>query len=112
MKQVYVEDIHRHVGEEVTLKGWLYNKRSSGKIHFLQVRDGTGVIQAVVSKADVSDEAFALSDRLIGPLRGLELRLLEDGLDKGSAFDVVVGNPFSLFRTRHVRVPLFISLAA
>jgi len=65
MKQVYVEDIHRHVGEEVTLKGWLYNKRSSGKIHFLQVRDGTGVVQAVVSKADVSDEAFALSDRLM-----------------------------------------------
>ncbi len=65
MKRVYIEDIHRHVGEEVTLNGWLHNKRSSGKIHFLQVRDGTGVIQAVVSKADVSDRVFALSDRLM-----------------------------------------------
>jgi asparaginyl-tRNA synthetase len=65
MKQVYVEEIHRHVGEEVTVKGWLYSKRSSGKVHFLQVRDGTGVIQAVVSKADVSEEVFALSDGLM-----------------------------------------------
>ncbi|MBW2120777.1 MAG: asparagine--tRNA ligase [Deltaproteobacteria bacterium] len=64
MKGVYIEDIERHVGQEVTLRGWLYNKRSSGKIHFLQVRDGTGVIQAVVSKNDVSPEVFALSDRL------------------------------------------------
>jgi asparaginyl-tRNA synthetase len=65
MKQVYIEDIHHHVGDEVTIKGWLYNKRSSGKIHFLQVRDGTGVIQAVVSKSDVSGEVFALSDELM-----------------------------------------------
>ncbi len=65
MKQVYIEEIHRHVGEEVTIRGWLYGKRSSGKVHFLQVRDGTGVIQAVVSKADVSDEVFALSDGLM-----------------------------------------------
>jgi asparaginyl-tRNA synthetase len=64
MKRVYIEKIGDHVGEEVTLKGWLYNRRSSGKIHFLQVRDGTGVIQAVVSKGDVSDEVFDLSDRL------------------------------------------------
>ena len=64
MKRVYIEKIGDHVGEEVTLKGWLYNKRSSGKIHFLQVRDGTGVIQVVVSKGDVSDEVFDLSDRL------------------------------------------------
>jgi len=65
MKRVYIEEIHRHVGEEVVLKGWLYNKRSSGKIHFLQVRDGTGVIQAVVSKGDVSPEVFDQSDRLM-----------------------------------------------
>ena len=65
MKQVYVNEVHQHVGEEVVLKGWLYNRRSSGKIHFLQVRDGTGVIQAIVSKSDVSPEVFDLSDRLI-----------------------------------------------
>ena len=61
---VYVSDIARHQGQEVTLKGWLYNKRSSGKLHFLQVRDGTGVIQCVVSRSDVSPETFHLADHL------------------------------------------------
>jgi asparaginyl-tRNA synthetase len=60
----YIEDIHRHEGEEVTLKGWLYNKRSSGKLHFLQVRDGTGTLQCVVFKGDVTPEEFALADHL------------------------------------------------
>jgi aspartyl/asparaginyl-tRNA synthetase len=60
----YIEDIHRHEGEEVTLKGWLYNKRSSGKLHFLQVRDGTGTLQCVVFKGDVTPEEFALAEHL------------------------------------------------
>ena len=53
-----------HVGQEVTLRGWLYNKRSSGKLHFLEVRDGSGVVQAVVFKGDVSPELFAAADHL------------------------------------------------
>ena len=48
MAHVYIEDIGRHEGEEVTIKGWLNNRRSSGKIHFLIVRDGTGFIQAIM----------------------------------------------------------------
>ena len=63
-KWVYVGSLGEHVGEEVTLKGWLYNKRSKGKLHFLLVRDGTGVVQAVVSKSDVSPEAFGATDAL------------------------------------------------
>jgi asparaginyl-tRNA synthetase len=55
---VYIADIARHEGQEVLLKGWLYNKRSSGKLHFLQVRDGTGVIQCVVFQGDVTPEVF------------------------------------------------------
>ncbi len=58
MSRIYVEDIANSVGREVTVKGWLYNMRSSGKLHFLLVRDGTGTVQCVVSKADVSDEIF------------------------------------------------------
>jgi asparaginyl-tRNA synthetase len=61
---VYIEDIGRHAGEEVTIKGWLHNRRSSGKIHFLIVRDGTGFIQAVMSKAAVGDEQFQRADHL------------------------------------------------
>ena len=61
---VYIEDLARHAGEEVTLKGWLNNKRSSGKIHFLQLRDGTGVCQCVASLADVGAESFAAADHM------------------------------------------------
>jgi asparaginyl-tRNA synthetase len=60
----YIEDIARHEGQTVTLRGWLANRRSSGKIHFLQVRDGSGFIQAVMSKAAVGDEAFTRADHL------------------------------------------------
>ena len=64
MAHVYIEDIGRHEGEEVTIKGWLHNRRSSGKIHFLILRDGTGFIQAVVSRAAVGDDLFKLADHL------------------------------------------------
>src|SRR2546430_9202127 len=61
---VYIEDIGAHEGEEVTIKGWLHNRRSSGKIHFLILRDGSGFIQAVMSKAAVGEELFKAADHL------------------------------------------------
>ncbi|MBI3401789.1 MAG: asparagine--tRNA ligase [Acidobacteria bacterium] len=64
MAHVYIEDIGRHEGEEVTIKGWLHNRRSSGKIHFLILRDGSGFIQGVMSKAAVGEEAFKAADHL------------------------------------------------
>ncbi|WP_018922289.1 asparagine--tRNA ligase [Salsuginibacillus kocurii] len=56
-----IETIGQHVGEEVTIGCWLSNKRSSGKIAFLQLRDGTGFIQGVVPKSAVSEDTFQLS---------------------------------------------------
>ena len=47
---VFIEDIAGHTGQTVTLKGWLHNRRSSGKIHFLTLRDGTGFLQCVCRK--------------------------------------------------------------
>ena len=64
MAHVYIEDIGKHEGEEVTIKGWLHNRRSSGKIHFLTVRDGSGFIQAVMSKAVVGEDVFKAADHL------------------------------------------------
>jgi asparaginyl-tRNA synthetase len=64
MAHVYIEDIGKHEGEEVTIKGWLHNRRSSGKIHFLTVRDGSGFIQAVMSKAAVGEDLFKAADHL------------------------------------------------
>jgi asparaginyl-tRNA synthetase len=62
--RVWVEDVHRHVEGEVTLRGWLYHRRSSGKLHFLMVRDGTGTIQCVVFVKDVTPEVFEQAGRL------------------------------------------------
>src|SRR5215831_20794340 len=62
--QAYIEDIAKFDGQPVTIKGWLAGRRSSGKIHFLQIRDGSGFIQAVMSKAAVGDETFARADHL------------------------------------------------
>ena len=61
---VYIEDIGTHDGEAVTIKGWLHNRRSSGKIHFLTLRDGSGFLQAVMSKAAVGDDMFKAADHL------------------------------------------------
>ena len=57
-KQTYINQLSAHEGNEVLLKGWLYNMRSSGKILFPQLRDGTGVVQCVVLKSSVSPEEW------------------------------------------------------
>lgn len=64
MTRIDIADAGRHVGESVEIRGWLYNRRSSGKIQFLEVRDGTGFIQAVMVKSEVGEEAFAAADHL------------------------------------------------
>ncbi|MCC6398972.1 MAG: asparagine--tRNA ligase [Bacteroidetes bacterium] len=64
MSRVYIEDLHLHVGQPVTLRGWLYNKRSSGKIRFLVMRDGTGLVQGVMAKGTAPEEAFNDFDAL------------------------------------------------
>tara|TARA_B100000745_G_scaffold252900_1_gene175130 strand:- start:583 stop:1875 length:1293 start_codon:yes stop_codon:yes gene_type:complete len=60
----YIEEIAGFEGQQVTLRGWLHKRRSSGKIHFLTVRDGTGFMQAVMSKSVVGEEAFHRADHL------------------------------------------------
>ena len=61
---VRIQDVARYVGEEVTLQGWLYNKTDKGKLQFLQVRDGTGMIQAVVFQKEASPDCFAAAQRV------------------------------------------------
>ena len=56
--KVCITDLKNNVGKEVTLAGWLYNSRSSGKLQFLILRDGTGLCQCVVEKGKISDELF------------------------------------------------------
>ncbi|WP_407406594.1 asparagine--tRNA ligase [Peribacillus sp.] len=57
--KITIKDASKYVDQEVTIGGWLANKRSSGKIAFLQIRDGSGFIQGVVVKADVGEDLFS-----------------------------------------------------
>jgi asparaginyl-tRNA synthetase len=59
-----IENIACLDGKEVTIQGWLQLKTGKGKLQFLRVRDGTGVIQAVVFRGNVSPEAFEAAKRL------------------------------------------------
>ena len=58
----YIEDLSNHEDEQVTLKGWLYNKRGSKNLYFLILRDGTGLVQCVVSKSDVDEASWQAAD--------------------------------------------------
>ena len=56
-----IKEAKHYINQEVTIGAWLTNKRSSGKIAFLQLRDGTGFMQGVVVKADVDEDTFQLA---------------------------------------------------
>jgi asparaginyl-tRNA synthetase len=96
MTPVRIKDLPQHVGEKVTVNGWLYNKRSSGKLQFPIVRDGSGYVQCVVFKKEVSEEAWKAAEeaaqeasvRVVGSVRA-EQRAI-GGVELGvESFEVV-----------------------
>src|SRR3954452_5296287 len=80
MSTVRIKDLSRHVGEKVTINGWLYNKRSSGKLQFPIVRDGSGYVQCVVFKKEVDEATWKAAEeatqeasvRVVGTVRAEE----------------------------------------
>jgi asparaginyl-tRNA synthetase len=64
MQKIYIKDLSQYVGQEITLSGWLFNKRSGGKIKFLVLRDGSGYLQCVYFKGNVSEDVFNTADRI------------------------------------------------
>ncbi len=64
MKWVYIEDIADYKDQEVELRGWVYNKRSSGKVRFLLIRDGTGILQATIFGEEKEHPLFQKFDAL------------------------------------------------
>ncbi|MGC8746336.1 MAG: asparagine--tRNA ligase [Candidatus Saccharicenans sp.] len=64
MKWVYIEDISQYVNQEIEIRGWVYNKRSSGKVRFLLVRDGTGIIQGTIFSPEKDFPLFKIFDEL------------------------------------------------
>ncbi len=65
MQYALISEIGKYVGQEVTIRGWLSNKRSSKKLVFMQVRDGSGIIQCVVFRPDLGDEVYELCDKMM-----------------------------------------------
>ncbi|GAB4364856.1 MAG: asparagine--tRNA ligase [Calditrichia bacterium] len=73
--RVYIEDLQLYEGQEVIIAGWLYNRRSSGKIQFLLVRDGTEIVQCVVTQGQISEDLFETCKTA-----GLESSLIVKGM--------------------------------
>ncbi len=67
-----IERLAEHEGQRVRLQGWLYNRRSSKKLHFLQIRDGSVIVQCVVARADVTPDVFE-SAGILGQESSLKL---------------------------------------
>lgn len=64
MSKLRISDLPNHIGEKVEIEGWVYNKRSSGKVRFLIVRDGSGYLQCVGSINDVSSNVFEIMEKI------------------------------------------------
>ncbi|MGM0608190.1 MAG: asparagine--tRNA ligase [Candidatus Muiribacteriota bacterium] len=74
MKKIWLDEGKNNIGKKVRIKGWVFNKRSSGKIKFLLLRDGSGVCQAVISKFDLPEDVFKRYDSI-----SLETSVCVDG---------------------------------
>ncbi len=72
MQNITIKDLPDYVGKEVTIKGWLYNKRSSGKIRFVILRDGYGYLQCIYFKGNINEDVFDIADK-IGQESSLEV---------------------------------------
>jgi len=77
MKLIFIKDIAAHLGEEVTLRGWVRNIRHSGKLLFIILRDGTGEIQCVAFQPELGEEMFDAAKRLT-----MESSLIITGIPK------------------------------
>ena len=56
--EIFIDQIADFVGERVTIKGWLYSKTGKGKLQFLRLRDGTGIVQCIAFRPELGDEQF------------------------------------------------------
>jgi asparaginyl-tRNA synthetase len=77
MKLIFVKDVAAHLGEEVTLRGWVRNIRHSGKLLFIILRDGTGELQCVAFQPELGEEMFDAAKRLT-----MESSLIVTGIPK------------------------------
>jgi asparaginyl-tRNA synthetase len=106
-QHVYIAQIHQHEGQQIALRGWLHNRSSKGKLHFLQVRDGTGTIQCVIFKGDVDQETFEQADHLpqetsleiVGTVRADKRSII--GFEVGVTAIRIISKPLADFPLGH-----------
>ena len=92
MGKTYIANLADHVGKEVMLNGWVYTKRSSGKIWFLILRDGTGYTQGVISQENVPDEVFDLEPVLTQESSVSLTGLVKEDKRSIGGYELVVSN--------------------
>jgi len=90
MKWVYIEDIAAYAGQSVEIRGWVYNKRSSGKVRFLLVRDGTGILQATHFSQRKDDPLFAKLDGLTQESSVIARGLIREDKRAPGGFELVL----------------------
>ena len=64
MEKIFVSEINQYLNKQVKIQGWVHNFRSSGSLYFLQIRDGSGFIQAIISKNDVDDKIWDKCEKI------------------------------------------------
>lgn len=64
MQTILLKDISQYLSQEIEVRGWVFNFRSSGSIYFLQVRDGSGFVQAIISKKEVAPEIWEACEKI------------------------------------------------
>lgn len=84
----YIADLKKYVGQEIVLKGWVYNLRSSGKVKFLELRDGTGMVQCVYFNGECEAEAFSLFEDLTQESTVEVFGLIKENPRKPGVFEV------------------------
>lgn len=92
MNVVFVKNVKSYNGQEVTLRGWVYNIRTSGKIWFLLLRDGTGIIQGIVSKNDTTEDIFNKKDVLTQESSVTVMGLIHEDRRSPGGYELIVKN--------------------
>jgi len=91
MKWVYIEDIAQFKDRDVELRGWVYNKRSSGKARFLLIRDGTGIIQGTIFKPEKDHPLFKKFDSLTQESSLIVRGLVKEDKRAPGGFEIDIG---------------------
>ena len=88
METVLISKIKKYSGKNISVNGWVYNSRRSGKIGFLSLRDGFGIMQCIIEKKTVGDKIFDLLEEIIRDLKNYELELRIEELESKFSKDL------------------------